>query len=372
MLRYLWRTYVEDKGRLALSVGGVGLAIVLMIALDAVFLGAERRSTAYIDHAGADVIVSQSGVRTMHMGGSRLPSVLPAQIRGFDLPGVDTVTPLLFATDIIRVGSTRQSAYVIGLPPDARAGVPWRIDRGAALPGEGGAVIDADLATEAGAGLGDQVMILGRSFRIDGLSVGTSSGMTSVAIIPLRDFATITGEPDAISYVFVQVTAYSSPDEVADALDERTAGVTVQTQAEFAAEERTLIRDMGLSVISIMNVFGFLVGLAVMALTVYVSVLARRAEFGVLKALGASNRRLYGLVLLHALASIVLGYASAIVVTAGLGVVLEQLGSTVTLALGSQTVVKAAVAAAVIAAISALLPVGRIARLDPVMAFRGR
>ena len=41
-----------------------------------------------------------------------------------------------------------------------------------------------------------------------------------------------------------------------------------------------------------------------MALTVYTATLARRAEYGVLKALGAHNRQLYGVVLTQALISV--------------------------------------------------------------------
>ncbi len=41
-----------------------------------------------------------------------------------------------------------------------------------------------------------------------------------------------------------------------------------------------------------MNLVGFLIGLAVMALNVYTATLARRAEYGVLKALGARNGHL--------------------------------------------------------------------------------
>lgn len=369
MLRYVWRLLVQDKSRLLLSVGGVALALVLIIALDAVFLGAENRSTVYIDRSGADVIVSQAGVRTMHMGSSRLPASVAVQVAA--VPGVESATPVLFASDLVRVGSSRRSTYVIGLPPDAQTGMPWNVQSGKGMPDPGGAVVDRTIATDASLDLGDTVTILGREFRIDGLSSGTSSLTSSVAIIRLADFASVIGEANAISFVFVRTLPDASPVEVAAAIGSSIPGVTVQTRSQFAAEERELIRDMGVNVIAVMNVFGFLVGLVVMALTVYLSVLARRREFGMLKAIGTGNRRLYGIVLLQALASIVLGVIVAIGITIGLGWLLSALGSNVTLALGRDALVKAILAAVVIAGVSALVPAGRIGRLDPATAFKG-
>ena len=73
MIRYAWRGFRQGKVRLLISVGGVALALILIVSLDAVFTGAERRITTYIDHSGADVIVSQAEVRTMHMATSSLP-----------------------------------------------------------------------------------------------------------------------------------------------------------------------------------------------------------------------------------------------------------------------------------------------------------
>src|SRR5262249_48039559 len=161
---YAWRGLLQGKGRLLISVGGVALALILIVSLDAVFTGAERRITTYIDHSGADVIVSQAEVRTMHMATSSLPASLAHEVRA--VPGVASVTPVLYLGDVIKLGGKRSTAYVIGLPPDAVAGRPPEIVAGMAMPAPGGAVIDRDVAERAGVGLGDEVTILGVPFRI--------------------------------------------------------------------------------------------------------------------------------------------------------------------------------------------------------------
>jgi putative ABC transport system permease protein len=80
------RNLVQNRTRLMVSTGGVALALTLILALDAILVGAERQTTAYIDHSGADVIVSQRGVRTMHMSASALPLAVVDAIAA--VPGV--------------------------------------------------------------------------------------------------------------------------------------------------------------------------------------------------------------------------------------------------------------------------------------------
>ena len=123
-------------------------------------------------------------------------------------------------------------------------------------------------------------------------------------------------------------------------------------------------------VISIMNVIGFVVGLAVVALTVYVATLALRREYGSLKAFGAPNRYLYGVVLTQAGLSVVAGFAVGIAITAALGVIVPRTGVNLELAISAGSLVKVAVVAAVIAALAAVLPIRQLARLDPAVVAR--
>jgi putative ABC transport system permease protein len=370
MIRYAWHAVSQSKGRLLISIGGVALSLILIVSLDAVLTGAERRITAYIDHSGADVIVSQAGVRTMHMGASAIPAALGESVRA--VPGVESVTPVLFLSDVIKANGTRSTAYIIGLPPDAATGWPWRIVEGAPVPETGGALIDRSVARRAGVGIGDQVTILGLPFRIDGISDGTATMANSVAVIATNDFARILGGGQNVSFFFVATERGRSAREVAARIEQLDAGVTVQTRAQFAEEERRLVRDMGAGLISLMNGFGLLVGLAVMALTVYTATLARRAEFGTLKAIGARNRDLYRVVLVQALISVALGLVAAVGVAQILATIVPRLSPGLALALGTGSMLKVIAAALAIAGVSALLPIRQIAGLDPAMVYRRR
>lgn len=362
------RNLMRSRVRLLVSIGGVALALTLVLALDAIFEGVSRQLTSYIDRSGAQVWVAQSGVQNMHMVASWMPSSVTDQVRTVD--GVAEVQPILYATDSIAARDEQGWAYVIGLTPNASMGGPWDVVDGSGRPGPGEAVIDRRFAQRAGVGLGDPVTMLGRDFRIAGLTEGTASLVNSVAFVTFDDFAARRGGDPAVSFVLVRIADGASPGSVARAIESRVDEVSAQTTEAFGVAERRLVLDMSGDVISIMNVIGFVVGLAVVALTVYVATLALRREYGSLKAFGAPTAYLYRVVLTQAALSVALGFVAGLAITTALRPAIALAGMNLELAISGSSVVKVGLVAAAIAALAALLPIRQIAGLDPAVVAR--
>lgn len=367
-MRLAYRNLFQSRVRLAMSVGGVALALMLVLALDAIMTGAEKRLTAYIDNSEADVWVAQSGVRNLHMVSSWMPASVTGEVE--DVQGVDSVTPIMYLTAPVGAGSDQNLAYVIGLPKDAAMGNPWRIVGGRAIPEPGEAVIDSSVAERSGIKLGDKVKILGQKLEVTGLAEGTSTLTNSVAFISMEDFERVRGG-QVVSFVLAKVEPGRSPEAVAERIEKDVGGVTAQTRAAFAEQERRLVNDMAGDLLAIMNLAGFMTGLAVVALTVYTATIARRSEYGVLKALGAPNARLYGVVLAQALFSVALGFAVGLAFTLVLTAFVPLLGSNLPMQVGGQSLIKVGSVSLVIAALAAIIPIRQIAGLDPATVFRG-
>ena len=102
MIRLAFRNLFQNKVRLVISVGGVALALLLVLSLDAIFTGVERQVTAYIEHSGADIWVSQADVRNMHMASSSLADSIARKVKV--VPGVGSVTPIHYLTNNVVVG----------------------------------------------------------------------------------------------------------------------------------------------------------------------------------------------------------------------------------------------------------------------------
>ena len=59
--RNLW----QQKLRLALSIGGVALAMMLIVLLNGFLAGIYKQVTAYLDHTPADFVIAQEGVTNL-------------------------------------------------------------------------------------------------------------------------------------------------------------------------------------------------------------------------------------------------------------------------------------------------------------------
>jgi putative ABC transport system permease protein len=370
MIRLAFHNLFQNKIRLAISVGGVALALLLILSLDAIFSGVEQRVTAYIDHSGADIWVSQEDVFNMHMASSSLPDSVIRKVR--TVKGVESVTPIMYLTNNVVAGDERNLAYIIGLPENASLGKPWKVLIGRDVPEKGEVIMDRSVAEKSGVGIGDKVEILGEEFEIIGLSEETSSLTNSIAFISTRDFEEMRRGYDTFSFLLVNVREGDSPELVARQIESTVRDVTAQTRDQFAGQERKVIKDMSTDVITIMNLIGFLIGLAVMALTVYTSTLSRRREYGMLKALGAGNKDLYVTVLAQAIISIILGFLFGLVITLLLTMITPLTALNLTLVVSSASLVKVAGFSLIIGALSAVIPIRQIAGLDPAMVFRGK
>ncbi len=154
---------------------GIAVSLLLVLALNAIFAGMQERLTAYIERSGADIIVAQRGVDTMHMTESALPEQGVAAIRA--VPGVSAARPILYVPTLIARGDDRALVYLIG---DDEGGAPVAVTRGR-RPASGEVLLDGVAARKLQVAPGTAVHILGKHFRVSGEVEGLASITNSVA-----------------------------------------------------------------------------------------------------------------------------------------------------------------------------------------------
>lgn len=361
------RGLFESHTRMLVAVVGVALAIMLVLAMDGVFAAAMRQVTAYIDITPFDLVVSQEGVRNLHMTSSQFP--LAALDRIKRVPGVAGADPILFTTAYVVYGDTRNLVYLIGFRNGQLGGPPASPDVPRVL-GQDEIVIDKRVAAASGIEVGDKVSVLGRDFTVAGYVGGTVSVTNSVAYIRFEDFEGATGLRSTQSFALLRLHSASKADAVASLVRARVPGVTVQTRDEFAGSERRVISDMSTDILRIMTLIAFLIGIAVVALTVYSATLVKLREYGVLMALGARTRRLFAVVVAQAGISVALGLAVAVGLTAAIAAILSATDAPVGIQLEVASVTRVTVGSAVAAAVASVLPVVRVASIEPTEVFR--
>ena len=359
------RNLTGQRARFLMSVGGVGLALLLVLALNAVFAGVTRQVTAYIDHSGADAIVSQRGVTTMHMSNSALP--LTTLERARRLPEVASVAPILYRSVVLKTAKGQAYTYLIGFQT---GGGPWGKVEGVRKPLPGGVVLDRQIVKRLGVGLGDRVTVAGRSLRISGLMSGTTSIVSSVSFLDFATFAHAAGATGSASYLLARARPGVSPAQLASALQRALPETTVQTRAQFASAERHTVGDMSTSLISGLTLVGFIIGVAVAGLSLYTSTAVRLREYAVLRAIGLKTRALYAIVLRQALAIVGLGLVVGLVLLGVVALLVAALAPQVTVLVTAGDLIQAAAITLVIGLIASLFPAHRLAQAEPASVYR--
>lgn len=357
------RNLTRQRLRFALSAAGVGLALLLILSLEAIYSGVLRKVTAYPDNAGAPLIVSQPGVETMHMSSSTLPLGVVRRLR--EDPGVARAAPILYSPIILN-GHESVSSYLIGFQ---RAGGPWEMVEGRSRPPSDGIVIDEITASRLGVGIGDRLRVAGTRLRVVGLARGTFSIISSVSFIDYATFERLEGAAGSASYALVWPRQGLSPELLASSLN-ADYPVTAQTRDHFSARERQVVSDMSTELIRGLVSIGFVVGVAVAGLSIYTATVARLREYAVLKAIGMRNRNLYAMISRQALLTVGTGFLVALALLALLNSVVGRVDPSISMLLTTDILLRAALATTAIAAVSALLPARRVARIDPASAYR--
>lgn len=350
-----------DGRRAAAATVAVGLALMLLLLLDGLWSGIKSSTTVYHDRAGADLYVAQRGTKNLLGAVSVIPASTVDPVAAD--PGVEWAAPVRGLYAIIDLHGSKVPVYLVGFVPGQRGG-PWEVRGGRAPVGDDEVVVGEILARQHALSIGDEVAVMGRSFRIVGISV--DGFMTSFVFMTHAASDELLRAEGTTSFVLIGT---AEPGAVRERLGGQ--GLTVLDREELADNDRALMtRAFGVPVRA-MVVVAFAVGSAVIALTGYTAVADRRREYGIVKALGARTGYLVMLAVHHTLLLAAGGMVTGIVFFVAGRLLIEWARPQFVVLVTVGGVGRGVVAAVLMALVAAVVPARRLARLDPASAYRG-
>lgn len=177
------------------------------------------------------------------------------------------------------------------------------------------------------------------------------------------------GLPGLVNFVLIQTSATTSPEFVVATLNEEVPGITATTMAELSDNDRDLLGSLFLAPIAVASTVGFLVGLAIIGLTMYTTTAERIRDFGVLKAIGAPSSFLLRTVVSQAAALGIAGFAVGLGATYAAEPVIVRFVPDIGVTILPIAALRTLGAVLVMSLLGALLPVVRVMRVDPLMVF---
>lgn len=368
MLRWTFKSLIAEPLSFLLTTIVVGIALLLVIFFEAVFVGESENIIVYPKKTNPDVWVMQRGVNNMHMATSFIWDWKKDRVAAVE--GVEKVTPILYLNTIVESGDHRWFSYVVGLQEnDNRAG-PWKIASGNAQPGKGEAVIPVLLAKISGLQLGDSVRISNKSFKVVGFSEDTFSMANSVTFISYSDLKDIMSLTGSDSFLLVDAKPGVDPDRLAEAIKQQVEKVNALPSKKFIENDREMARQMGVELIGIMTIIGAVLAMFLTVFMLYVFVSRKRYDLAVLKALGVSNAAIYFSVIFQAACIVIAGFIIALVLVYTAIFVTNTYIPMVTLQLTKASLVRASIVALFVAMLSSLVPARQVMKIDPLIAFQ--
>ncbi len=360
------RNLFSDPVRLAISIGGVAVAILLIIVLLGVYAGSVRQMSAYVDNVDADLWVAQAGSPDMIHSFSVVPADMVDQLRGME--GVAAVYPLTSRTTLVDIGGQKNSLILVGYEPGG-AGGPWQMQEGRADPGPGEIVCDRVTMQTNGLSLGDTITIDDQDYRIVGVSRDATIMVAQYAFVDIDEARKALG-PNRINFILVKAAPGTDLEALRQRIAEGHPQQTVFTSAEFSENNAAVIRVGILPILAVVVGIAFIIGVAIVGLVVYSATLEKYREYGVLKAVGAGSGALYRIVLEQALISSLMGYAAGALASLLVARLVGRIVVQISVAYYWKHFVSAFVAAIVMSVIASYVPARKINRIDPVIVFK--
>ncbi len=368
-----WRNLAQDRVRFATTLAGVAFSVVLMAIQLALLLGFTATASGLIDHADADYWIAAVGARNVDQSGDLARS---NRYRALSVPGVASAASLIvrFAPWRRPDGGT-ETVIVVGVDLEHPGLRPWNLVQGDPddLRRPDAIVIDTLYAEKLGIHhLGETVEIYGHRARVVGFTQGIRTFTQAPYVFAsLKEAEVLTnGEPGRATYLLVNATPGADVGAVRHALAAQFPDLDTWSGTGFSWQTRFywLFSTGAGAALVLAALLGLIVGMIIVAQTLYASTMERIAEFATLRAMGAPAGYLNGIILRQGLLSAVLGFALGLSVAQT--IVHAAQNSNAAMLLPLALVVGLAVATVAMCAAASLTSIRRAVTAEPALVFQ--
>jgi putative ABC transport system permease protein len=405
----------EDIPRFIAAQAGIMFAVGLVTIQNGILNGFVKSASLLVDNAEADIWVASEDMVQLVL---TMPLSLEQLNQAQEVPGVQRAEPLIVRSARWRDPSNQiQAVTIIGSSVNGVLFKPWNIIQGdlVALKEPYGIMVDeSTLGSLRVNDIGDTVTISGLEARVVGITQGTQAITNSIFVFtslknanayvntPLKtqtrckledgdvNCINVFDEPspqaggqvgisapkpltltDPITYILVKAEPGQDIQQLQQQLDQALPTTRAYSREEIAEKlQRYWKERTGIGfVLSLGAGVGILVGMIVVAQILYSSVSDHLKEFGTLKAMGAPDGVIYGVILEQALWMAILGYIPGIALCVGVaGWASATQGILILITpISALSVFGITV---VMCAASAIFAIQKVTRVDPAIVFK--
>jgi putative ABC transport system permease protein len=340
-----------------LSAVFIGISVTMILTLVGLSDGMLGEIAARSKGTGADILVRPPGSSVLAFS-MVMPEGVVNVVRA--TPHVDMATGAL-----VQSIGTFDSITGINLDEFNRMSGGLKFLKGGPFSKPGDLVIDEVYANAKKLHVGDNTAGLGLAYRVSGI---VEQGKLARMFAPLDYLQDTYSQKNKVSIIYVKVDDPANIGQVLDALTKRLDDYKIFRMDDFVSlisvDSIPLLKQFTGVVIGLGVVIGFLV----VFLAMYMAVLERTREIGILKALGASPGYIMGILLREAVILAIIGTIVGIILTFGTRSVIHVFAPTWTTSIVKSWWPRAGLIALTASLIGAIYPGLKAARQDAIEA----
>ena len=268
--------------RTLLSALLIAVPVTLILTLVGLTHGMLRDSEQRARGIGADIWVRPPGTAfATSLSGAPIPEKMVDFLQqqphvrlalGSVVQAVEGVTVIVNGVDLQKFDEMSGGLqYVQGGPPKAPNDI----------------IIDQYYAAQKGLHVGSTFMMLGNhTWRVSGIFTG---GKLSRIILPIRTLQELTSSPGKVTQIFLKLDDPKNTETVIAALKMKLPDYSIYSMADLSSLYSASNYAGVNSFITVVVAVGVIIGFFVVCLSMYMAVLQRTREIGILKSLGATN-----------------------------------------------------------------------------------
>jgi putative ABC transport system permease protein len=372
VVKLAYRNLFHDRLSFAVTIVGIVFSVVLVAVQTGIYLGSEKKISAILDAAPADLWIVPLGTKSYDD-----PSLLSGRERHMALstPGVANAEDMVVSFAKWRKPEGGQTTILlVGSEQISDKPLPWNIENGSreALSAPDTVAIDESYFPDLG------IKAVNNRAEINGVEVevaATTRRIRSFTTLPfvftsIENARRLSGaEQNQATYERVLLAPGADADKVKSEILARLPDVEVLTQEEFRKRSQSywLFQTGAGAALIAGAVLGLIVGIVIVAQTLYSSTKDHINEFATLRALGAGAGYIVKVILMQAVLSGLIGFALGFALS--LGVIEAAKDTKLTVIMTPElatTLFAVTIGMCIFAAISAIV---KVVRIDPAVVF---
>jgi len=301
IFKLVWENVRFRPVRTLLSILLIAVPVTLILTLVGMTRGFLEGSEKRAEGVGFDILFRPKNTSLMSsMSGAPLPEAFVTQLA--KEPHVVATTGVV--TQLL--GGAFDTVFGIDQAAFEHLSGPFVFLEGRGLQGPDDMILDKYYADQRHVHAGQKIQVLNRSWNIVGI---VEPGKLSHLFIELKVLQDLISSSNKVSQIYIKLDDPKNVPMVMDQLRAKYEGYPVYSmkdlQSYYTVDNIPLLKSFTNTVLGI----GVLIGFAVVSLSMYMAVLQRTREIGILKSLGASKGFVMGMVLAEAFA---LGFGGTI------------------------------------------------------------